>query len=429
MVSTDIEKSIVRHFVKLDSFNEIWAKGIRSEHFFDDGVRELFDYSKDYYIKSEFKQVMTQDFLETKFEDYFARNEWPEEEYLINTLIEELLTKYRRASTQSALLKAANALEDDPEVGISMALASLTRIQSDTSTRERIEIYGDGYERRVNEYMDEVSNPTKDKRGIYLGWDQLNDHMYGIQKGELAVVVGVPNVGKSWVGSVIALEAARRKQKVYFASLELRKELTLMRLDCLISGVPYARYERGQLTPNELRRLKEAREEVMEFGDYLLIDSPSRKTERNVIELYSKAKYWGADMVVGDQLSWISTEKNYGTASNFQSLQMAEVITDIASTNREMGMASVWLAQFNREAMKTKKGRGSLAHIGLSSQIEQIVDMAIGIGATKEMKQQEALVVEILKSRRSDLKAWMMSFELKDRTTLEIVREYEDVND
>lgn len=425
----DIEKSLVRHFVKLESFDEIWAKGVRSEHFFDEGVRELFDYSLQYYIRSEFKQTVTQEFLETKFEDYFARNEWPEEEYLIGVLIEEMMTKYRKATTQNVLLRAASALEEDPEVGISLALSSLTKIQSDTSTRERIEIYGDGYDRRVTDYLDEVENPTRDKKGIYLGWDQLNDHMYGIQKGELAVVVGIPNVGKSWVGSVIALEAARRKHKVYFASLELRKELTLMRLDCLVSGVPYSRYERGQLTPNELRRLKEAREEVMEFGEYLLIDSPSRKSERSVLELYSKAKHWGADLMVGDQLSWITTEKNYGTASNFQSLQMAEVITDVASTNREMGMASVWLAQFNREAMKNKKGRGGLAHIGLSSQIEQIVDMAIGIGATKEMKQQEALVMDILKSRRSDLKSWMMGFELKDRTSLEIVREYEDNSD
>jgi len=425
----DIEKSLVRHFANLDSFNEIWNKGIRSDHFFDDGVRELFEYSLDYYIRSEFKQTVDQDFLETKFADYFARNEWPEEEYLVGVLIEEMMTKYRKATTQNVLLKAATALEADPEAGIALALSSLSKIQNDTSTRERLEVYGDGYDRRVNNYLEEVANPTKDKKGIYLGWDELNDHMYGIQKGELAVVVGIPNVGKSWVGSVIALEAARRKNKVYFASLELRKELTLMRLDCLASGVPYSRYERGQLTPNELRRLKEAREEIMEFGEYLMIDSPARKNERSVLELYSKAKHWGADMIVGDQLSWVTTEKSYGQASNVQSLQMAEVITDIASTNREMGMASVWLAQFNREAMKNKKGRGGLGNIGLSSQIEQIVDMAIGIGATREMKQQEALVMDIMKSRRSDLKSWMMGFELKDRTKLSIVREYEDASE
>ena len=424
----DIERSFIPHFVKLDNLKIVWDKGVRSEHFFDEGVRELFDYSLDYYLKSEFKQTPDKDFLETKFSDYFTKYPWPDEEYLPIVLVEELLTKYRKATTQNVLLKAASVLESDPEGGIAMALNSLTKIQNDTSTRERIEIYGEGYERRTNEYIDNsLSSLTNwDKRGIYLGWDELNEHTYGIQKGELAVVVGIPNVGKSWVGSQIALEAARKKHKVYFASLELRKDLTLMRLDCLASGVPYSRYERGQLTPAELKRLKEAREEIMEFGEYLLIDSPSRKSERTVLELYSKAKHWGADLMVGDQLSWLTTEKNYGTATNFQTLQMAEVITDVASINREMGMASVWLAQFNRDAMKTGKGRGGLAQIGLTSQIEQIVDWAFGIGATKEMKASEALVLDILKSRRSDLKSWMLNFELKDRTKLEIVREYED---
>ena len=380
-------------------------------------------------MRSEFKQTVDQDFLETKFADYFARNEWPEETYLVGVLIEEMVAKYRKATTQSVLLKAANALEADPEEGIALALSSLSKIQNDTSTRERIEVYGEGYDRRVNDYLDEVSNPTKNKKGIYLGWDALNDHLYGIQKGELAVVVGIPNVGKSWIGSVIALEAARRKNKVYFASLELRKEMTLTRLDCIASGVPYARYERGELTPNELKRLKEAREEIMEFGEYLVIDSPSKKSERSVLEIYSKAKHWGADLVVGDQLSWITGDKNFGSSSNYQSLQMAEVINDVASINREMGMASVWLAQFNREATKSKKGRGGLGNIGLSSQIEQVVDIALGIGATAEMKRQEALVMDIMKSRRSDLKSWMMGFELRDRTSLSIVREYEEAGE
>ena len=422
----NVEKSFVPHFTKIDNFKIIWDKGVRSEHFFEDGVRELFEYSLEYYLKSEFHQTVTRDFLETKFADYFQKNPWPEEEYLPIVLVEELLTKYRRSTTQNVLLKAASELENDPEAGISLALGNLIKIQNDTSTRERIEIYGDGYERRANDYVENALTRATDKRGIYLGWDELDKHSYGIQKGELAVVVGIPNVGKSWVGSVMALEAARRKNRVYFASLELRKELTLMRLDCLVSGVPYTRYERGELTPNELKRLKEAREEVMEFGEYLLIDSPSRKSERTVMELYSKAKHWGADLMVGDQLSWLTTEKNYGTNSNIQTLQMAEVITDVASINREMGMASIWLAQFNREAMKSKKGRGGLAQIGLSSQIEQIVDWAFGIGATKEMKSSEAMVLDILKSRRSDLKSWMLNFELRERTNLEIVREFDD---
>lgn len=424
----DIERSFVPHFVDVESMKYIWDKGVRKEHFLDTSVQELFSYSCDYYVKSDFKKTVTLELLETKFPDYFNNNKIVDEIYLPSVLVDELVTKYRRVTTQNALLKAASVLDENPEQGISQAITSLTKIQADTSTRERIEVYGSGYERRVNDYIDNSLDRLQNwsKRGIYFGWDEVNDHMYGIQKGELGVIVGAPNMGKSWFGFKVALEAARRKNKVYLASLELRKELTLMRLDCLISGVPYSRYERGQLTNDELRKLKEAREEIEEFGEYLLIDSPSRKNERTVMEIYTKAKQWGADLVVGDQLSWLTTEKNYGTATNFQTLAMAEVITDVASTNREMGMASIWLAQFNREVSKSTKGRGGLAQIGLTSQIEQIVDWAFGIGATREMKQQEVLILDILKSRRSDYKSWMIEFGLKDRTRLEVVREFND---
>jgi len=34
------------------------------------------------------------------------------------------MTKYRKATTQNVLLKAATALEEDPEVGIALALSS-----------------------------------------------------------------------------------------------------------------------------------------------------------------------------------------------------------------------------------------------------------------------------------------------------------------
>ena len=142
------------HFIKLDSFKIIWDEGVKSEHFLDVSVQELFEYTLDYYVKAEFKKIVTRELLDEKFPDYFKNNEWPQEEYLPGVLVTELLTKYRRVTTQNALLKAASQLEDDPEKGISSALGSLSKIQSDTSTRKRMEVYGDGYERRINDYID-----------------------------------------------------------------------------------------------------------------------------------------------------------------------------------------------------------------------------------------------------------------------------------
>jgi replicative DNA helicase len=423
----NLEHAFVNHLVKLESVSKFWDLGIRSSHFFDEGVKELFEYTIDYYTKSELTQTVTKDLLQEKFPDWFELNEWPQEEYLPEVISEDLINKYRRVRVQEVLLSAASKLDDEPDTSIREALVNLNEIQSNTSTRERMELYGDGFNRRITQYVDNNFDAMVNrKRGYYFGWDEIDEHMYGIQPSELAVVVGWTNVGKSWVGSKIAIEAARRGTKVYFASLELSKELTMMRLDCLVSGVPFARYERGQLTSEEIEMLKRAREEVESFGEFLMLDTPKRRDERTVLELYSRAKQWGAELFVGDQLSWLTATKNYGVNSNFQSLEMAEAINDVASLTREMKMASVWLAQFNRESMRTKHGRGGLEHIGLSSQVEQIVDWAFGISATNEMKQQEALVMEILKTRRSDLQSWLMDFRLKNQTDLRVNRVYLD---
>jgi hypothetical protein len=423
----NLEHAFVNHLVKLESVAKFWDLGVRSSHFFDEGVKELFEYTIDYYTKSELTHTVTKELLQDKFPDWFQNNEWPQEEYLPEVISEDLLNKYRRVRVQDVLMKAADNLESDPDLSIRETLDSLNKIQSSTSTRERMELYGEGFNRRITQYVDSnLDALSNKKRGYYFGWPEIDDHMFGIQPSELAVVVGWTNIGKSWVGSKIALEAARRGTKVYFASLELSKELTMMRLDCLASGVPFARYERGQLTPEEIEMLKRAREEVESFGEYLMLDTPKRREERTVLELYSRAKQWGAEMIVGDQLSWLTSTKNFGSATNSQSLEMAEAINDVASLTREMKMASIWLAQFNRESMRTNAGRGGLHNIGLSSQVEQIVDWAFGISATNEMKQQEALVMEILKTRRSDLQTWLMDFNLKNRTNLRVNRVYLD---
>ena len=419
----NLEHTFVNHLIKIESVSKFWDLGVRSTHFFDPGVKELFEYTLDYYTKSELTKTVTKELLKEKFPDWFEMNEWPSEEYLPEVISEDLINKYRRVRVQEVLLNSAKKLDDEPDVAIRDALVNLNTIQSNTSTRERMELYGDGFNRRITQYVDSNFDAmTNKKRGHYFGWDEIDEHMYGIQPSELAVVVGWTNIGKSWVGAKIAVEAARRGTKVYFASLELSKELTMMRLDCLVSGVPFARYERGQLTPEEIEMLKRAREEVESFGEYLMIDTPKRRDERTVLELYSRAKQWGAEMFVGDQLSWLTSTRNYGSSSNFQSLEMAEAVNDVASLTREMKMSSVWLAQFNRESMKTNHGRGGLEHIGLSSQVEQIVDWAFGISATNEMKQQEALVIDILKTRRSNIQSWLMNFNLKNQTDLKVNR-------
>ena len=323
----DLEHTAIRNFVNINDLQYLWDKGIRPEHFYDNSIREIYNFSLDYLIKSEFKTAPTENLLKIKFEGYFNHNGWPTEEYLVHIITDDLLEKYRRSKVQKILLESAETLDDDPEKAISLTISRLSKVQEDTSTRERIEIYKDGFQHRVEEYIDSTIDLEKSKKrkGIYFGWDLINDQLYGIHPGELAVIAGYTGIGKSLTGAKIAIEAAKRGTKVYLLNLELDKELQMKRLDCLVSGVSYAKYERGELNSIELDKLKTARAEIELFGDNLLVDTPSHSSERTVQDLYARAKLWGAELVVGDQLSWLTPEGNYKNSNNFQMQQMSEL--------------------------------------------------------------------------------------------------------
>ncbi len=421
----DLEYTAIRNFVNVNDLQYLWDKGVRSEHFFDNSIREIYNFALDYLIKSEFKSAPTENLLKIKFESYFNTTGWPSEEYLVHIITDDLLEKYRRANVQKILFESAEALDNDPEKAINLAISRLSKVQEDTSTRERIEVYKDGFQHRVDDYIDSTIDLEKSKKrkGIYFGWDLINDQLYGIHPGELAVIVGYTGIGKSLTGAKLALEAARRGTKVYLLNLELDKELELKRLDCLVSGVSFAKYERGELNSLELEQLKSARAEIESFGENLLIDTPSHASERTVQDLYSRAKLWGAELVIGDQLSWLTPEGNYRGNGNAQTASMGELIVDITRINKEMNLASIWLVQFNRDSQNKKNQRGGLQHIALSSQIEQNVSMAIGISATQEMMKQEVKVFEILKSRRSSLKSYLMEYAMDDKTSIEVIKE------
>ena len=106
----NLEHSFVVHFIKIESVAKFWDLGVRSCHFFDDGVKELFDYTIDYYTRSELTKTVTKELLVAKFPDWFEMNAWPEEEYVPEVITEELLNKYRRIRVEQALIASIFAL-------------------------------------------------------------------------------------------------------------------------------------------------------------------------------------------------------------------------------------------------------------------------------------------------------------------------------
>lgn len=395
--------------------------GVKPHLFADEDIANIFEYSVEYCMRSGFRVAPTKELLEDEFAFFFKRRQWPDEDdYILSVLVDKLKEKYRRAQATTLLREIAAQVQDDPNGAIQKAVNEFTRVQFETSDAQRLEVFSENYEARLDAYNDRV---LADYRGgIPLGWPEVTEETFGISPGELAVFAGQPNVGKSWAACQIALRAAQAGHRVYFASLENTHDMTMWRLDCLCAAVPYKKYERGGLVDTEIARLREAQEQVREMGDRLVVDSPNTVDERSAFELYSRARYYGADLFVGDQLSWV-TPRSYFQGDRTK--QMAEVIQDIKSLTKESKMASVWSAQFNREAAKSSRGP-QMHQIALTSQIEQICDWVFALSATEDQRADDAMVLRIIKARRSRLVGFLLDWELEMATRF-TVREMLDV--
>lgn len=418
----DVELSLIPHFADRESLEVLIQSGVKPHLFKDSNIAEMVDFSYEYFRSSRLEKAPTREILEDEFKEFFDTQDWPEEKYLVTHLVDKLKEKFRRFQTQQVVRKIAELLEDDPDQALELGLHSLSEIQFQTSTESRFTNVGESFQERVDQYsinvLEQAQNP---RQGIHLIDDIITEYSGGIMKKETGIIGAPPNTGKSFLLAVIALYAARNGWKVYYASLENDKELSLMRLDALWTGIPYVDYEQLRLSMTDFDRLKDKLNHIDELGGRLILDTPDYRHERSAYEIYTRAQFFGADLVVGDQISWVTPRKSTGDKTG----ETIEVIEEIVELTKEQNMASIWANQLNRQAQSgTVKAR--LDMFKNTSVIEEIANWAWAIERTGEMRQSKSMVLRTLKARRRQLKDFVFDWDLESQTRIACLREYED---
>lgn len=426
MWTIDLEAAAVPHFSIVSSMKVMFEQGIRANYFRSGDVREMFQEAMDYYVANELTHAIPQAILYDKYTIWFQRGLIPDEEVTPKYLTEQLRQRHRKNLTQQVLLDVGALTVEDPDAALTKAVQELVQVQFDTSTRMRHSVWSSTFTTRLREYADRVDAVRDNQqagRGYYLGWDALTEHTWGIKAQEFIVFGGAPGTGKSWLMCWLALAAARHGVRTYLASLENNLKATEMRLDCAWANIPWVSYERGLLSLEENKRLHEARAEIekLQLDELLIIDAPRYNRERSLMEIYGHARLYGAQLFIGDQLSWVTPRDNY---RGDRSAQMSEIIQDIADLSKEYDMASIWASQFNRDG--AKRDRPRMQDFALSTLIEQTADFAFSLYHNSEQEANEKMILEMLKARRSSKKAWMLQWRLARETFLDIQREYRE---
>jgi replicative DNA helicase len=286
-------------------------------------------------------------------------------------------------------------------------------------TLKRGEVFGTGdYHRAMNLYNQRVLQG----RGPSIGYKELDDHFNGLVG--VTFLMAPPKTYKSWVTINAVLENAMQGGFPYLYSLELPAEETDFRLRCMAAGVPYWKYLKRCLTPDDLERINTASSGLDESGVYR-IEKPG-PGERGVDRMVDRALNAGASVIFIDQLQYMETRKgvNLGSANNTGDYW--EVCNDLRDYSDEIPIFVVH--QFNRSVMSAKE-MPEMQQAKGSSAIEETATLALGLWANKEMRKNNTVHLGTLASRNYGYGTWEVGVQLSYGCALNMIGLVDDRED
>ena len=209
------------------------------------------------------------------------------------------------------------------------------------------------------------------KKAIPLGMRHIDEALEGgVSPGELAIVAGPTNLGKSMFLCYLASEAYKRNQRVLYLTMELSRMKIGERILTALLEKPRQELEPDTITA-DLLAMRE-REEVTDRGSVLIEDGV--ETVADLIERLNKVK---PDIVLLDSADDLKSKSKYNSLYESQGEVYSDMLLNICHS---MNLPLWTTVQLNRESIE--KGRVSLRHIGDSFKKAQRATLVIGLSQT-----------------------------------------------
>lgn len=390
----DLDEELLSHLADPVSLAYLWDEDNFSEALIeDDFTVEVYQWQVEH--NRENGKPATASVLADQFDLDFE-----EPLTAIADLLDRLRARYVRNNARGEMEGISEAYKRDP-VSVVDAMSKAARKLQEVAGK-RGEVYGTGdYDRVMHRYDQAVLRGP----GPSFGFEEVDSHFHGMRG--LNFGIAPPKGYKSWIfGANIVAENVMLGKRMRLYSLELPADETDMRIRCLVAGIPYWKYLRGRLMPDDRAILKEASELLDGMGTYEVIKpQPGHRTFEEMIERAGDA---GCDGVVIDQLQYVETRNGLqlGGAKPQEYWQPLNVARDMSDQ-----MPIMVIHQFNRSAMNAdsmpemQQAKGAAA-------IEEVATLALGLWANKDMRRSNLVELGTLASRHYQYESWEIGVEL-----------------
>lgn len=401
-LSLDLDDEIIFHLADPESVDEFRKEQVGTKLIYDKFTRTVYDWQMQH-VRDHGKPA-TALVLEDEFDG--SQEDLPalqilKPETAVGDLIVRLRERHVRNEGKASAKRISNAVVESP--------LDVARIMTGEGKRlgeliaRRGERFGPGdFSRALNIY-------EKDKAagaGPSLGYEELDEHFYGM-KG-LTFCVGAPKSMKSWITINAVVQNVIQGRRCWLYPLELPAVETYWRVMCMAANVPYWRYLKSLLMPNELAHLQAIEEEISGLG-YFHIEKPP-VGERGVERMTEKAAAGNADVIFIDQLQYCETRGGRSIGSLNNTGDYWEVCDDFRDFSDKVPL---WIVhQFNRSVMNNKDEMPSAQQGKGSAAIEETATLELGLWANKELRASNVLQIGTLASRNYDHLAWHLDVNL-----------------
>lgn len=298
--------------------------------------------------------------------------------------------KRRLASASARLGQLASSANDDLEILREEARAA---VDEATAGKVRTEAV------TLAQVMPTVLDVAEHGRAKMLntGWADVDRLIGGLAPGRLVVVGARPGVGKSLMGTNLALHfAGTHEHGVLIASMEMDREEVTQRMLANHARASLTGLMNGQTDEQEWLRISRCHTEL-EAMPIRVLDAPSQ----TVTSIRREARNFRRErpdlaLIVVDYLQLLTTRERQGGS---RAGELGEVSRGLKTLARETGACVVAMAQVNREAAKSTDGRPRVHDLRESGSIEADADVVLLLHQSEELMNKGEIEVLVGKNR------------------------------
>lgn len=212
---------------------------------------------------------------------------------------------------------------------------------------------------------------------IETGWADYDHLLGGLYPEELIVIAARPSHGKSAAAGTLALNISQDGKSVHVISLEMSRVQFTQRLLSMLSGIDLLDLRKGDLSPDQLRKLAAAATTLRKLP-ILISDGTNQSIADIQAKVYRAARRRPIDVVIVDYIQYVEVNLRKGENLSTAIGRTSKGLKDIA---RNLKCSVIGLAQLNRDIERRSRSEWAptMADLNESGKIEQDADVIMFI--------------------------------------------------